>query len=173
LGNAALATTGGDEAHALLDTLAAAQWQAGRRDLALKTQRMSLVATRAYSRHGPDAAPESQPGLPLVRLAEFELARGRRPEARLLALLALERERLYALDVLPPDAHAATGLPDVALMVRLLPASRRARLLDQAGLHDTDTPITVARARSVLATTLRAAPAPASPPAVAPAAATP
>lgn len=168
----ALATSGGEEAHALLDTLASAVWRQGQTDAAIRLQRWALCATRPLQNLGSDA-PETDPGLPMVRLAEFELARGRTVQARVLALLGLERERHFALLQQTPDEYADTGLPPVSALIGHLAAARRTRLIEQAKLRDIGTPITIARARAVLAASLRPPKRRPTPSVVAPADVTP
>ncbi|GEM_PF-2941856 len=162
IGLPALGTRGGHEAHALLDTLASALHATGAHAHARTAQRWSLAASRPFGdgRHDPgglsvDAGAETDAGLPLVRLAEFELQAGNLANARLLALLGLERERIAALAQMTAEEHADTGLPHAVLMVRGIPVTQRARLLDRAGLGDAGTPITIARARAVLRAVLR------------------
>jgi hypothetical protein len=81
----ALARVGGSPAHALLDTLAACLWKMQHKDIAQQLQRNSLVA----------AVGSNIGGLPMVRMAEFMLARGQVEKARTMALLGLQKARMY------------------------------------------------------------------------------
>ena len=93
-----------------------------------------------------------------MRLAEFELQAGNRTEARLLAVLGMQRERLsaaYQLSRRDADAYGSTGLPPITTLIHRITLARRHRLLHTAGLHDAGTPITMSRARAVLAEVLR------------------
>ena len=154
----ALGARGGDEAHALLDTIASSLWAAGHKREARQLQRWALAATRPVGGLSSPTPPEIDAGLPLVRLAEFELEAGRLAEARLLAIMAMQRERLaeaYLLERRDPDEYAATGLPSLAQLIGGLQIERRSRLLRAAGLQHAGTPITMARARAVIAAVLR------------------
>lgn len=89
-----LARTGGETAHALLDTLAACLWAMGQRPSAMLLQRSALVSAKKSidlekfesTRFG---------GLPIVRLAEWELEQGHHEDARTLARLGMERAWMY------------------------------------------------------------------------------
>jgi tetratricopeptide (TPR) repeat protein len=154
----ALANGGGAGANALLDTLASWVWRTGDHRQAVQLQRWALSASRPLDGVGDPAPPEIGAGLPLVRLAEFELEAGNLSEARLLAVLGMQRERLTAAFLLSKrdaDAYASTGLPPVSNILNLTTVARRHRLLRTAGLHDAGTPITMARARAVLRVVLR------------------
>ncbi len=87
LAQAAEWSSGGKAAYAALDTLAAAQAQAGDLKLALRTQRRALAAatTPALERRVPV-------GLPLARMAELLLADGQLQAALTLAAAALAHE---------------------------------------------------------------------------------
>jgi len=78
-----LGSPSGRSAHALLDTLAAALWSAGRKDEALTTLHGALRAGTRYSGGG----------LPQVRLAEYLLETGDRQGAIDMALVALDDSR--------------------------------------------------------------------------------
>lgn len=101
----ALGWRAGRAADALLDTVAAALAEMGRRDDAMRVQRWSLVASRTDSRLGQ---------LPMLRQAAFLAGGGRCDDARAMALGALRRARAVvaivdaspALQSVRPDAHA-------------------------------------------------------------------
>lgn len=86
LASQAAMQTGGDAAYATLDTVASLRWALGDQTAALETQLRALASIAAGPRD-----PDAGVALPLVRYAEFLLARGERDSARVLAAMALQK----------------------------------------------------------------------------------
>jgi tetratricopeptide (TPR) repeat protein len=86
LATQAATQTGGDSAYATLDTVASLRWALGDAAGAMAAQ-LSALASIAAGPRDPDAGIS----LPLVRQAEFLLARGEFDQARVIAALALQK----------------------------------------------------------------------------------
>ena len=86
LASQAALQTGGDAAYATLDTVASLRWALGDAPGALEAQLRALASVAAGPRD-----PDAGISLPLVRYAEFLLARGDLEQARVIAAVALQK----------------------------------------------------------------------------------